>query len=174
MGAAPKLVIIERKSTGPLDTPWGAVLRQIEGRIKDNESTGMEARWESGRELLKRRKGKKLPKGLLDQAAEVLEVDRLELQRRVRFAERFQTKDALCHAVTQYPTWHSMVKDGLPVKRKPKKLPAQEEAAKAVRLWIKRTQKLQEEFDASALTDDDVAALHEVGQWIHDILEELG
>jgi hypothetical protein len=42
-----------------------ARLKHLEERIGTSESDGLRARWEFGRDLLSRREGKQLPKGLL-------------------------------------------------------------------------------------------------------------
>jgi hypothetical protein len=114
------MVVSVRDSTGPLDSPWGNDLRKIEERIKDVESTGIKARWESGRHLIALRKGKKLPKGMLDEAAAALSVSRRELGARMKLFDRYPSDIELCNAVAKFPTWHAMVKDGLTVKKREK------------------------------------------------------
>jgi N6-adenosine-specific RNA methylase IME4 len=78
------------------------------------EGEGLRARWEFGRELLGRRVGSKLPKGLLDQIAAETGKGREELKKRMQFASRFPDKAALGNAVTQYSSWHVIVNDALP------------------------------------------------------------
>jgi len=85
-------------------------LVRIEARVSDAEGSGLRARWEFGRELLARRDGKgRLPNGLLKQVAELTGCQRVEMQRRVRFAERFPTEAELCHAMTQFGSWYQVV-----------------------------------------------------------------
>src|SRR5262245_13913136 len=88
-------------------------LERLEDRIKKNESASLRARWDFGQQLLKERIGKKLPIGLLDEISTKIKINRVELQRRIRFASRYPTEEALCHAVTQWPTWHELIQFGL-------------------------------------------------------------
>lgn len=85
------------------------------------EDDGISARWEYGRALLKRRIGKKLPKGVLDSETSKTAKSKRELQYRMQFAERFATESALRNAVAQWRSWHEIVNDVL---AKPKIAPA--------------------------------------------------
>lgn len=99
---------------------WGQRLEKLEQRINGSEGEGLRGRWEFGQELLQQRVGKKLPKGLLAAVAERVGSSPQELQKRCRFADRYPNEDALRNAVTQWTTWHRMVRDGLTNrKRKP-------------------------------------------------------
>jgi hypothetical protein len=171
MSTALKLVATMRDSTGPLDSPWGNDLRTIEKRIKDGEASSIKARWESGRKLIVLRKGKKLPEGLLDEAAAALSVNRIELQRRVRLADRFPTDIELCHAVTQWPSWHAMVKDGLTVKRQEKKPPVAPEVAE-FRQQTRRTATLYRKLNPADLAVKDLEALEQLRDEIDRLLSE--
>ncbi len=62
--------------------------------------------------MLRRRVGKQLPKGLLDEECEKTGKSRSELQLRVRFAERV-SEDEVCNAVTQFGSWHAIVNTAL-------------------------------------------------------------
>jgi hypothetical protein len=98
-----------RHSTGPIDTPWGADLRNIEKRIRDGDRAGIRARWESGRHILKQRVGQQLPKGLLAHLCIALSVSQSELSRRTRFAELCTTESKLSHTVTKFGTWRQII-----------------------------------------------------------------
>lgn len=94
-----------------------ARLVKIEQRIAGAEDTGLRARWEFGRELLSARDGKgRLPNGYLALVSEETLASRTELKRRMQFAERFATDEQLAHAVSQFGSWHSIVRDALPAK----------------------------------------------------------
>jgi hypothetical protein len=99
--------------TDELPPTWAGKLKALEQRIVSTEGDGLRARWEFGQMLLPNREGKKFPKGFLDSVAKETGASRIELQKRVRFAERFSTEDEMCNGVTQWPTWHQMVRDGL-------------------------------------------------------------
>jgi hypothetical protein len=58
-------------------------LLKIEARIRGSEREGVQARWDSGRELLAARQGKKLPPRLLEEVG----INRWEAAYRMRFAE---------------------------------------------------------------------------------------
>ncbi len=84
----------------------------IDKQIDENESCALRARWEFGREMLAMRDGKgRLPDGKLTELVAATGKNRVELSRRVRFAERYSTEDELCHAVTQLGSWHQVVKN---------------------------------------------------------------
>jgi hypothetical protein len=93
-------------------------LLQLEEAVQKSESHGMHARWEFGRALLTHRVGKKLPKGLLEALRQAVRVSRQEIQARMKFAERYPDDEAFSNAVGQYPSWHTMVRDGLTVNRR--------------------------------------------------------
>lgn len=114
-----KIEIEFRESEGPLDTPWGVRMRKIEARVTKSDEAGIKARWDSGRELLKKRGDKKqLPKGVLGQTADGLGVERSELVRRMKFAAKFSSEEQLRHTVTKFVSWHQIVKEALPDKKR--------------------------------------------------------
>jgi hypothetical protein len=82
-------------------------LVRIEERIGAAEGSGLRARWEFGHELLAARDGKgRLPNGWVKAIAERTRCHRVELQRRMKFAERFPSEEELAHAVSQFGSWH--------------------------------------------------------------------
>lgn len=91
-------------------------LVRLDRDVDTAEGEGLRARWEFGRDLLGHRVGKKLPVGLLDKVADRTGKSRVELKRRVQFAEQFADEDALAHAVSQWRSWHAIVNDALPAK----------------------------------------------------------
>lgn len=105
--------------TDPASVPsvWRDKLQRIEARVTAGEKEGLYARWECGMELLKQRKGKQLPKGLLDNVSREVGVNYDELRRRLRFADRYPNEDEVGHAMTSFPSWFLMVREGL--RRKP-------------------------------------------------------
>lgn len=161
----PKLVVTERESTGPMDTPWGIQLQRIEDKIGAGEQAGILARWESGRALLRRRDGDKLPKGLLSEVSRALDVRPRELQYRMCLADAVRTEDELRALVAQFPTWKAIVTKALPKEPKVEKQP-EHEHAKAVRSLVRSGNSTLEYFDASVLTPDDIAALAKLARRI--------
>jgi hypothetical protein len=140
------LEIVIRESTGPIDTPWGADLRRIEDRVRSADEAGIIARWESGRHLLKRKEGKQLPHGLLDEAAEALNVSRRELEYRVKCAETFDSEEKVRNALRTYRSWRAIIRERLtetskPRKSEPRKLPPADEA-------FERAQKMHRSAEA--------------------------
>lgn len=95
-----------------------ARLVKLEERIGGSETEGLRARWEFGRELVAVRDGKgRLPNGYLARIAEETGSSRVELTKRMQFAERFPTEEELRNAVTQFRSWHAIVRDALPARR---------------------------------------------------------
>jgi hypothetical protein len=88
-------------------------LKALEEKVAANENDGIIARWEFGKKILALREGKKLPRGMLPALSTKTGVGQREIQRRVRLASHFSDKAQLCHAVSQFPTWHQMVAKGL-------------------------------------------------------------
>lgn len=171
-----------RESEGPLDTPFGVRLRKIEARITKSDESGIRARWECGRELLKKRGDKKLlPKGLLDQVAAGLNVKRPELKARMRFAAKFPSEEQLADTVSQFVSWHRIVHEALPDKRAPKRKARsvkQSDNVVRVRLeWKQWRARLTEiRTRANDLTETDLSELDKLQEAIADIFtarEEL-
>jgi hypothetical protein len=88
--------------------------------------------------LLRFREGKKqFPKGFVAALAAKTGVHELELRRRVALAERYPTRDEVCHAVINFPTWHAMVKGGLRQEREPRPALEVDRQARAIDRAIK-------------------------------------
>jgi len=88
-------------------------LVHIEERIGSAEGEGLRARWEFGHELLAKREGKLLPRGLLAKVCEQTGASRWEVQKRVQFAEKYPTDVELCDAITQFGSWYAIVHHAL-------------------------------------------------------------
>lgn len=116
MTAARKLVMVTREPRGPMDSLLGMSLRKIEARINTSEGDSIEARWEFGRELLRHREGKQLPKGLRAAVTELFGLKPAEITRRMQFAEMCRTKDEVVSAGTTYGSWRRIKSEALPKK----------------------------------------------------------
>lgn len=95
-------------------------------RIRSHEGESLNDRWEFGRELLGMRAGKQLPPGLLSELVGRTGTSRWELQTRVRFAERFSTREQVCDAITHFGSWYRIVHEALrasDVATEPKPIP---------------------------------------------------
>jgi len=162
--------------------PWAvalAKLTQLEATVSEGTRKSLEARWRFGRELASRRvdyKGKHvIPADLKTLVMEQCRVSNSELQKRVKFAERYPTKELMCNAVTHYPSWHQLTKEGLNDKSKAKP------KAKAVKVrtdpkWIvaKLKQQLVTAFTHHAtLTRNQVADLEDLHATLAAILARL-
>lgn len=94
-----------------------ARLVQLDRSVDAAEGEGLRARWEFGRELLARRgSGKQLPRGVLDEVAQVIGKSRAELGARMKFAETFSSEGELSNAVRDFGSWHAIVNDALAAK----------------------------------------------------------
>lgn len=100
-------------ATAPVVDLGIARLVQLDRSVDAAEGEGLRARWEFGRELLSRRVGKQLPRGVLDEIAQATHKSRIELQCRMRFAERFPTEPEVHNAVTHFCSWHAIVNEAL-------------------------------------------------------------
>lgn len=94
-----------------------ARLVHLDEAVDAAEGEGLRARWEFGHDLRKRRAGKQLPKGLLDDVAQATGKSRQELGARMKFAERFSTEAELSNAVRNFGSWHAIVNDALATQR---------------------------------------------------------
>lgn len=104
--------------------PADSDLREWDARVDAAEDDGIRARWEYGHALLRRRVGKQLPKGLLDEECAKTGKSRQELGYRLRFAERFSSADEVTNAVGNFRSWHAIVNEAL---AKPKPAPVERE-----------------------------------------------
>jgi hypothetical protein len=125
------------KTTTALDPETAGHFKTLEARIREGDGQGIAARWAFGRAVLAERVGKQLPKGRLDQIAKAAGVGRAEVVARAALAARYPTESKVADAVKKFPTWHTMVHEGLAA-RKPRikpdpamaKLTREERAAK--------------------------------------------
>lgn len=92
---------------------WEPEMGRLEGVIRQTDGDGLRARWESGRFMLTLKKGKQLPRGVLDALTTKLNVSRAELTARMKFATTFSTDEELANAVRKFRTWHEIVQNGL-------------------------------------------------------------
>jgi hypothetical protein len=178
------LEIVIRESTGPIDTPWGADLRRIEDRVRSADESAIIARWESGRHLLKRKEGKQLPHGLLDEAAEALQVSRRELEYRVKCAETFDSEEKVRNALRTYRSWRAIIRERLtetskPRKSEPRKLPPAAEAferAKRMRqsaeAFVTNVELLMPHVDQLA-DDESQGCAYKIAETVHAAPEVL-
>lgn len=165
--------IVIRQSSGPLDTPWGVQLRNIEDRIRTVDEKGLISRWEFGRQLLAKREGKKLlPTGLLDEVSRELGVSRQELGARMKFAEIYPTSDELSNAIRKFGSWYEIVRSGLhqPKSDSPSKRSV---VVKEFRLLLRRVRKQLAGVHASDLTEKDLQVLDVLQEEIARIYSEI-
>lgn len=90
-----------------------AELQQLEDAVRKSDGDGLRARWESGRCLLPLKKGKQLPKGVLDELAKALGVVRSEINARMRFASKYSTETKLSTVIESFRTWSDIKKHAL-------------------------------------------------------------
>jgi DNA-binding PadR family transcriptional regulator len=109
----------------PASNPWTvtlAVLASLEHEILDTQKEGLLKRWEFGHELLKKRTTYKgqlcVPRQLMTLTVKQCRISQPEITKRIRFAERYPTRKEASNAVTTYPSWHQMVKEGLVDKKR--------------------------------------------------------
>jgi hypothetical protein len=74
---------------------WAEELKRLEKEIRKSDDGGLHLRWESGREMLRLRGGKRLPNGYLRNMEKAFKVHRSELTSRMKFAEKFPTEEQL-------------------------------------------------------------------------------
>lgn len=99
--------------------PADSDLREWDARVDAAEDDGIRARWEYGQALLRRRVGKQLPKGLLDEEVAKTGKSRSELKQRVWFATVYPTEREMVTAVTTFKSW-TEIRDSL---AKPRPVP---------------------------------------------------
>jgi hypothetical protein len=96
-----------------------AELQQLEDTVRRSEGDGLRARHQSGRLMLPFKKGKQLPKGMLNDLVKKLGACRLELGRRMTFAAQY-TEAELSTAVESGKSWTEVRKALTTKSRKPK------------------------------------------------------
>jgi len=112
------LKLVEVEQSWPLDTTLDADLRRIEDEVRAGDRASIEARWRFGRRLL-RRKGdaKQLPNGLREAIIEEHGISRSELAYRLKFAEKYETKEEVSTVVDTYKSWTAIRENALYEKR---------------------------------------------------------
>jgi hypothetical protein len=135
-------------------------LKRLEDEVRKGEDAGITARWASGRELLTLRSGKRLPDGVRVFLTAQLGISASEVSKRMQFAEKYATDEALCVVVTQFGSWHRIVHEALVTKKgNPRAVSAAERLTKAI-----------DAFEAMSLTDDESEALKRAAQRLLDSL----
>lgn len=152
-------------------------LKQIEQRIIGTENEGIIARWEFGKEILLHRKGNEfLPDGFLKQLCRDLNLNEKEVQRRIRFAQMFPSKDNADQAGRDYKTWGRITHEAIiipkiPRDKKVKKQKRVEPITFNRRLLANLRKKRKEARDVEITRKwrpeaISVAELHEILEWI--------
>jgi len=140
-----------------------AHLRELENRIDKGTSDDVRLRWESGRELLKLREGRKqLPNGVLDMYAEELGKSRSELNHRMRFVVKCEDEDEVSNVIRHFKTWLAITQNYLPKKER-------EMVEKKIKVSPRRARVVQRNVDAISkfaekgvpITDEEICS--EVG-----------
>jgi hypothetical protein len=160
------IALTVRASTGPIDTPWGAQLYNIEKRVRDGDKAGVHARWESGRHILKQRIGKQLPKGLRQQVCKALKLSQAEVNYRIQFAERCSTDSEVFKVLNTFGNWTQIITKFLP---KPKR---RMRTAVQIRMAdIKRLAKHCHALTPKSLTTDQRSALEALREELDRLLQ---
>lgn len=76
-------------------------------------------RWESGRFMLAKRKGKQLPNGAMAGLVEAAGKSESELKYRIQFAERYPTEAEVANALATFTSWRQVIKS-LPKSGRPR------------------------------------------------------
>jgi hypothetical protein len=98
--------------------PWPVTLAKLESleyEIQDTNKEGILKRWEFGRELLKRRVPNKVnksqlsvPPALMALTVKQCGISQTEITKRIKFAERYPTKQDASRAILAFPSWTQM------------------------------------------------------------------
>ena len=118
--------------TVPVETPWAELteeeryrkwlgpmvdledhIRTADQQIRGWEHKGLRARWESGRLLLQRRRGERLPNGRVRKLCTDLCIKSSELNYRMKFAEKFNTEEKLSNVIGEFRSWSAITKFAL-------------------------------------------------------------
>jgi hypothetical protein len=162
--------------------PWPATLARLaslEFQVQDGDKEGMLKRWEFGRELLRRRvtyKGQQIvPRELMSLAIKECGISRAEISRRIKFAERYPTKQEASHAMRTYPSWYRMTHEGLIEKKRPAKPRAKKEDYSRLPFLLRRIKQevAKAESDHLTLTRDQVKAFEDLRQSLTQLLEQI-
>jgi hypothetical protein len=81
-----------------------------EEQVGDLMRESLRDRWEFGRLMLSKRRGKKLPDRMLAGLAEVTGKSLSELGYRMRFAERYSTEGEFTNALVNFTSWRQIIK----------------------------------------------------------------
>ena len=111
--------IVIGEQEGPLHSPLGRDrLRRLEDKVRLGDRAGIEARWDFGRRLLVRRgDSKQLDKGLIAAIVAEFGISAAEVRHRIRFAEKYLTKEQVSDISETYRTWYAIQHKALYEKR---------------------------------------------------------
>jgi hypothetical protein len=116
--AKPQIEFVIGQASGPLDSPLGADLRQLEQRIHQGDRAAIEARWEFGRRLLVRRgDAKQLERGLQEAIVTQHGISRSEVLHRMRFAAKYPDQKQVSNMLDTWRTWREITQHALYEKR---------------------------------------------------------
>jgi hypothetical protein len=137
-------------------------MRSVEKKVREGDLAGLQARWESGRYMVKCRDGKKqLPSGLLKAFTKALRVHRAELTARMKFAEKFPDADALTNVISKFKTWYSIKQNALTERPRAGRADA---ARNRPEVKADRALKALDELDPEGLSADTVKKFEEAFQ----------
>jgi hypothetical protein len=78
---------------------WEPDMDRFEELIRNSEGISLRVRWECGHYLLTLKKGKQLPRGVLDRMIAKYDRSRQDLQARMRFAAKYPTEAEVANAL---------------------------------------------------------------------------
>jgi len=143
--------------------------RALEDRIRASDRDGLRDRWEFGRALLAELGSReRLPNGRRDEIAKAVAIGRAEVNNRMQFAKEYPTEERLTHAVSQFVSWHEIVRRGLGDRGSaPTPASAKEDRFDAFRvprpLWKRLRKVTRAAFAAGAAFGDNQPGTHGVG-----------
>jgi hypothetical protein len=131
-------------------------LKGLESSIQQDEESAIRARWDYGRRICEfyalkpYGENKQLPNGELEKLATALDVDRSEVNARMKFAKVYRTDDELSTVVESFRSWSAIKQHGLTDTSRVRPQP---------KTAFRRAFDIVQNIDARMLTADDVALI---------------
>jgi hypothetical protein len=98
------------------------IIRREDNAAGRAHVSALVARWHCGRTLLRYRwpGQKKLPNGRMEELTARFNVSPQELRNRMKFAEKFSTRQAFANVVSEFKSWHAITAAGGPLRDTPR------------------------------------------------------
>jgi hypothetical protein len=141
------------------DKAWEMETAACERQIKQTDGTGLKARWNYGKSLVRARgKAKRLPNHIIPFLEKRDGISKTEIELRIQFYEAYPSETKLSNALDSSPSWRDVIKE-LPRLRRAEPAAKPANVVDRVALSYRRMTKVTAELDVSCVSDETLLAI---------------